>query len=59
MSILKIFYALLKDKLDRGYSDYIDIRLTRQQAMELYDTIHRIITYNKNMKEESNNDHNN
>lgn len=56
MTILEILHVLLKDKLNRGYSDYIDIRFTRQQAMELYDTIHRIITYNNNMKEGTNND---
>ena len=56
MTILEILHVLLKDKLNRGSSDYIDIRFTRQQAMELYDTIHRIITYNKNMKEGTNND---
>lgn len=56
MTILKIVYVLLKDKLNRGYSDYIDIRFTREQAEDLFGTIHRIITYNNNMKEGTNND---
>lgn len=56
MTILKIVYVLLEDKLSRGYSDYIDIRFTREQAKEFFYTIHRIITYNNNMKEGTNND---
>lgn len=50
MSILKMIEVILSDKLERSYADFIDIRLSREQARELRDTIHRIITYEKNMK---------
>jgi len=52
MSILEMVDILLEDKLNRGYSDSIDIRFTREQAKELYEAIHRIITYDKNMEKQ-------
>ena len=51
MSILELVHILLEDKLNRGYSDTIDIMFTREQAKELYETIHRIITYDNNVKD--------
>ena len=51
MNILELVHRLLEDKLNRGCEDFIDIRFTRDQAKELYETIHRIITWDKNMKE--------
>lgn len=50
MKIFEILHVLLEDKLKRCHEDYIDIRLDRYQAIELYETLHRIITYDKNMK---------
>ena len=51
MNILELVHILLEDKLNMGYSDTIDIRFTWEQAKELYETIHRIITYDNNMKD--------
>lgn len=50
MSILKLIEVILTNALERSCEDFIDIRLTTEQARELRDTIHRIITYEKNMK---------
>lgn len=56
MKIFELLHDLLDDKLKRCHEDYIDIRLDRYQAIELYETLHRIITYDKNMKKDTNND---
>lgn len=48
MSILELVHILLEDKLNREYSDTIDIRFTREQAKELYETIHRRLMLDKN-----------
>ena len=50
MSILEMAEIVLTEKLERTYTDTIDIRLTREQALDLCETIHRIVTYEKNMR---------
>ena len=50
MSILEIAEVILSDKLERSHAECIDIRLTREQATALCETIHRIVTYAKNIK---------
>lgn len=49
MDIFEIMHFILENKVNRGIEDFVDIRLSREQAWELYDRIHRIITYEKNM----------
>ena len=53
MSILELVHILLEDKLNRELSDTIDIRFTREQANELYETIHRRLMLDKNDLRES------
>lgn len=52
MGILKLIECVLTRALESSYEDYLDLRLTTAQARELRDTIHRIITYDDNMKKE-------
>ena len=56
MNILKLVEVVLSDALRCNCEDYIDIRFTIAQAIELRDTLHRITTYNENMKGDKNND---
>ena len=49
MSIFDLMHGYLQDKLERCHEDYIDIRLSREQANELYGMLHRIVMFNRNM----------
>lgn len=49
MSIFDVVHCLLESKLERCHEDYIDIRLDREQANELYGMLHRIVMFNRNM----------
>lgn len=42
INMYKVIHDLLEDRFERyaGY-DYIDIRLTKEQARALYDSLHR------------------
>lgn len=50
MTMFELMDVILEEKLKNTCSDVIDIKLTRDQAKELYGMIHRIVTFNKNMK---------
>lgn len=47
MDILKMLHVYLEDKLTRSPEDFIDIRLSRQQAKETYYAIEKCLTLSK------------
>jgi len=56
MNALQILHNILEDKLKTSMSEPIYVAFSFEQAQELYGMIHRIITYDKNMKKDTNND---
>ena len=53
---LKEFHDMLGFELEHNHAPDIDIRLTYRQFFDIWTDIHRIITYNENMKRDTKNE---